>query len=280
MNLDTITLQIFIALSETKSFSKVAEKVGRTQSAISQQINKLEKLTDKKLFNRGKNLSLTEDGETFLKYAKQIYLLHCEAFDQFNDPELEGEVNFGIPEDFASIYLSDVLADFTRIHPRILLNIDCDLTLNLYEKFKNNEFDLALVKMNQPEGFPYGQEVWSEPLVWIGEESVLREGQPTPLVLSPKPCVYRESAIKALDKVDRKWRLVFSSSSLASKIAAVKANMGLTILPKKLVSKELKIIESEKLPKLKDIHVSLIKKTNDNSAVNSFEEFVLEKIRF
>lgn len=280
MNIDTITVQSYIALAESGSFTKAAEKVNRSQSALSQQINKLEYLTGKKLINRGKNFSLTDDGEIFLKYAKQIYSLHCEAFDKFNEPELEGEVKFGIPEDFANIYLSDVLANFARIHPKIMLKIECGLTLNLYDKFKNNEFDLVLVKMSHPKNFPYGEQVWSEPLEWVGDESILEANeQKLPLVLAPKPCVYRNAAIEALSANNCKWRLVFSSSSYASKTAAVKAGMGLTVFPKAMVPKHLKIIKSKKLPKLEDIHVSLLKKDNKNNAVNSFEQFMLKKLK-
>lgn len=156
MSIDTITLQCFIAVAETGSFTKAAERVGRTQSAISQQMTKLENLLGKSLLLRGKTFALTPEGEIFLGYARQIFALHREAMDRFKEPELEGEVRFGLPENFATVYLSEVLAEFSRIHPRILLNIECDLTLNLFERFKKKQFDLVLVKMNRPEDFPNG----------------------------------------------------------------------------------------------------------------------------
>ena len=164
---DSITLQCFIAVAETGSFTQAAKRVLRTQSAISQQIANLENLLGKPLLVRGKAFVLTPEGEIFLGYARQIFALHREAMDRFKEPELEGEVRFGMPENFASVYLSQVIADFARIHPRILLNIECDLTLNLFDRFKNKEFDLVLVKMNRPEDFPNGLDVWSEPLKTI-----------------------------------------------------------------------------------------------------------------
>jgi DNA-binding transcriptional LysR family regulator len=277
MSLDTITLQSFIAVAETGSFTKAAERVGRTQSAISQQIAKLEYLLGQTLLIRGKSFSLTSEGEIFLGYAKQIFTLHCEAIDRFKEPDLEGEVRFGIPEDFASVFLSDVLADFTRIHPRIMLNIECDLTLNLYDRFKQKEFDLVLVKMNRPEDFPNGQEVWSEPLEWAGNSNLINNNIPIPLVLSPQPCVYRARAIKALEEKGLKWRLAFSSTSYAGTIAAVKAGMGITVLPHTMIPNELEVISPRHLAKLSSTHVSLLKHSNDNPAINSFQKFVLEK---
>lgn len=279
MSLDTITLQCFIAVAETASFTKAADRVGRTQSAISQQIDKLEKMLNKRLLIRGKTFALTPEGDIFLSYARQIFALHREAMDRFKEPELEGEVRFGLPENFASVYLSEVLADFSRIHPRILLNIECDLTLNLFERFKKKEFDIVLVKMNRPEDFPNGVDVWSEPLKWVGDSSLICNNKPVPLVLSPQPCVYRASAIKTLEQAGRSWRLVFSSTSYTSAVAAVKAGMGITVMPHTMIPNELQPVEPRVLPNLPDTHVSLLKHKADNSVINTLELFVLRKLK-
>jgi DNA-binding transcriptional LysR family regulator len=279
MNIDAISLQAFIAVAETASFTRAAERIGRTQSAVSQQMIKLEQLLDKKLLLRGKTLLLTPEGEIFLGYARQIFALMCEARDRFKEPELEGEVRFGLPENFASLYLSEVLADFSRIHPRILLNIECDLTLNLFARFKKKEFDLVLVKMNCPGDFPNGLDVWSEPLKWVGAAGLIDQQKPLPLVLSPQPCVYRASAIKSLEQAGRSWRLVFTSPSYAGTVAAVKAGMGITVMPHTMIPQGLQEIDSHILPKLADTHVSLLKHDAHNPAVNTLEEFVLKKLR-
>jgi len=228
---------------------------------------------------RGKNFFLTPEGDIFLGYARQIFALHCEAIDRFKEPELEGELRFGLPENFASVYLSEVLVDFSRIHPRILLNIECDLTLNLFERFKKKHFDLVLVKMNRPEDFPNGLDVWSEPLKWVGDGNLIDPKKPVPLVLSPQPCVYRASAIKTLEETGLAWRLVFSSPSYAGALAAVKAGMGVTVMPHTMIPNELETIDASILPKLADTHVSLLKHRSDNSAINTLEGFVLKKLK-
>ncbi|WP_020599479.1 LysR substrate-binding domain-containing protein [Spirosoma panaciterrae] len=279
MNIDTIALQCFIAVAETGSFTKAADRVGRTQSAISQQMTKLEGLLGKLLLVRGKAFTLTPEGEIFLGYARQIFALHREALDRFKEPELEGEVRFGLPENFATVYLSDVLADFSRIHPRILLKIECDLTLNLFERFKQKEFDLVLVKMNRPEDFPNGLDVWSEPLKWVGDANLIDPGKPVPLVLAPQPCVYRASAIKSLEQSSRAWRLVFSSPSYAGAVAAVRAGMGISVMPQTMIPADLQAVDAALLPKLADTHVSLIKHTATNVAINTLEEFVLRRLK-
>lgn len=280
MNIDTITLQCFLEVAECGYVTRAAERIGRTQSAVSQQISKLEHMLDNTLFVRGKKFSLTNEGEIFLSYAQKIFALHHEVFDRFKEPELEGEVRFGIPEDFASIYLSDVLVNFSRLHPLIVLNIECDLTLNLFERFKRNEFDLVLLKMNRPEDFPESVDVYSEKLEWVGSPDLLKKNSTAlPLVLSPQPCVYRSRAIKTLEKFGVKWRMVFSSPSYAGTIAAVKANLGITVLPRNMIPSELKTVSHPMLPALNDTHISLLKRDRKNLALLSFEEFVLARLR-
>ena len=242
-------------------------------------MTKLENLLGKPLLVRGRTFALTPEGEIFLGYARQIFALHREAMDRFKEPELEGEVRFGLPENFATIYLSEVLADFSRIHPRILLNIECDLTLNLFERFKRKEFDLVLVKMNRPEDFPNGLDVWSEPLKWVGDASLVDPQKPVPLVLSPQPCVYRASAIKALEGAGRSWRLVLSSPSYAGAVAAVKAGMGITVIPHTMIPNELQALDTALLPKLADTHVSLLKHRANDAVINTLEGFVLRKFK-
>ena len=207
---------------------------------------------------------------------------HTHALDRFKHPELQGEVRFGLPEDFASVFLSDVLTEYASLHPRIMLNVECDLTLNLFARFKKKAFDLVLVKMNKPEDFPNGMDVWSEALEWVGNENYTEfdDEQPVPLVLSPQPCVYRARAIHSLEKMNQKWRIVFSSHSYAGTVAAVKAGMGITVLPRNMVPEDLKIIRVKtNLPKLDDTHISLLKHHDRNLAVNSFERFVVERLK-
>lgn len=279
--MDEFTLKCFIAVVETGSFTRAAQKVKRTQSAITQQMSSLEKSLGRKLFDRGKQLRLTKDGEIFLTYANKIFALHLEVLDRFKHPELEGEIRFGLPEDFASIFLSDVLTDFSRLHPRILLNVECDLTLNLFERFKKGLFDMVLVKMSRPEDFPNGVEVWSESLEWVGKMDYilsLDKNSPLPLVLSPDPCVYSRSSLQALENAGIKWRRAFISPSYAGIIAAVNAGMGITTLPKTMIPDTLQVIRDDFLPSLPDIHVSLLKQAYTNECQRSLEDFLLRKL--
>lgn len=279
--MDQFTIKCFLAVVETLSFTKAAHLVKRTQSAITQQICNLEKMLGKRLFDRGHQIQLTKDGEIFLSYANKIFALHLEVLDRFKHPELEGEIRFGVPEDFATMFLSDVLINFSRIHPRILLNVECDLTLNLFDRFKKGVFDMVLVKMSRPEDFPNGVEVWSEPLEWVGKNEYIKsldKNVPLHLVLSPQPCVYRERALKALESVGIQWKIVFTSPSYAGIIAAVKAGMGITTLPRTMIPDKLEMIREDFLPILPDIHVSLLKQTKTDDCLSTLEDFLIKQL--
>jgi DNA-binding transcriptional LysR family regulator len=277
--MESFTLECFLAIAESGSFTKAAQRVCRTQSAVTQQICNLEKKLNTRLFNRAKQVSLTQQGELFLPYALKIYALHQEVLDRFKNPELDGEVRFGVPEDFATLFLADVLVHFSRIHPRVFLNVECDLTLNLFNRFKNGMLDIVLVKMSSSTDFPHGVEVWQEPLVWVSQQGVVPQNTPLPLVLSPDPCVYRARAIAALERASIRWRVVYASPSYAGTIAAVKANMGVTVLPITMIPKGLNRINGSFLPSLPDLHVSLLKQAGPLSpAIATLEEFLLKQL--
>ncbi len=280
--MDLFSVECFIAVVETSSFTKAALRVNRTQSAVTQQISNLEKKLGARLFHREKKLTLTKEGELYLPYAYRMSGLQQEILDRFHNPELDGEVRIGVPEDFATLFLADVLVNFSRIHPRIFLNVECDFTLNLIQRFKEKKLDVALIKMRSAQEFPYGVDIWREPLVWVkpkGAAPLICPDKPLSLVLSPEPCVYRARAIAALEKAHMRWRIVYTSPSYAGIIAAVKANMGITALPLSMIPDPLEKIEKGILPELSDLHVSLLKQVEQaNPAIETLNQFLLKKL--
>lgn len=281
--MEIFSIECFIAVAESSSFSKAATRVNRTQSAVTQQIKNLEKKLGIPLFYREKKISLTREGQLLLPYALQMHRLHREILDRFRYPELDGEVRIGVPEDFATAFLADVLVDFSRMHPRVFLNVECDLTINLLNRFKNGTLDLAILKMSSPEEFSHGVEIWEEPLTWVRKQNSLpiaQDNNPIPLVLSPEPCVYRAKALKALELANIPWRIVYTSPSYAGIVAAVKANMGMTVFPITMIPDHLEKATEPFLPPLPEIHVSLLKKAqNPDSAIESLSQFLLKNLQ-
>lgn len=266
-HIDTLLLKSFVAVAETGSFSRAADIVGRSQSAVSLQIKKLEEGLKCQLFDRdSREVKLTDQGEIFLGYARRIIELQWEAFSRLNEPDIRGEITLGTPEDFATHYLPGILASFTKHHPHVQLHVMCDLTLNLVQQFQKGKLDIMLFKRD-PERVKGGTKVWREPLIWAAAEHYQLKS-PLPLVLSPQPCIYRARALAALDRTRKSWQIAYTSPSLAGTIAAVKAGLGITVLPANMVPQGLAPLKSSsvKLPHLPDSEIALIKRDDISKA--------------
>jgi DNA-binding transcriptional LysR family regulator len=268
---DTSLLESFISVAETGNFSRAGEIVGRTQSALSLRIKKLEARLGCPLFDRSaRRVKLTEQGEIFIGYAQNILQLQREAYSRLKEPDVEGEIRLGTPEDFATHYLPDVLSSFRQQHPRVQLNVSCDLTLNLISGFRRGDYDLILVKRD-PKAATGGTKVWREPLVWAAADHHKQE-TPLSLVLSPAPCIYRARALAALDKSKTQWRISYTSPSLAGTIAAVKAGLGITVLPANMLPAGIHPIWA--LPELSDAEVALMKRAELSKASERLAEHI------
>jgi DNA-binding transcriptional LysR family regulator len=255
-----------LAVAETGSFSRAADIVGRSQSAVSLQIKKLEEGLRCQLFDRTKReVSLTEHGEVFLGYARRMIELQWEAFSRLTEPEVSGEIYFGEPEDFATHYLSGILASFSKCHPHVQLHVTCDLTLNILQEFQKGKLDIVLLKRD-PERVKGGTKVWREPLIWAAADHYQLKSKIS-LVLSPQPCIYRARALAALERVRKSWQIAYTSPSLAGTIAAVRAGMGITVLPANMIPDGISPLKGGvKLPNLADSEIALMKRDNLSQA--------------
>src|SRR5205823_10465315 len=143
--LDVDQLRTFIAIAETGSFTRAADIVHKTQSAVSMQMKRLEERLDRAIFARdGRASKLTEDGERLLDYARRIVKLNVETIAAFSD-ELTGRVRLGVPDDYADRYLPEIMARFSRAYPGVELTVICDPSVDLLERIDANELDLAIV---------------------------------------------------------------------------------------------------------------------------------------
>lgn len=259
-HLDLDLLRCFVTIAEVGSFTKAGERLGRTQSTVSLQIKRLEGQLGRPVFARTpRSLRLTDEGDKLLGTARQILRLNDIAVAQLREPEMQGRVRLGVPEDFATAHLPAVLAAFTQAHPLVELEVTCDLTLHLLEKFHAGHFDFVLVK-REPSAPLEGVRVWREPLVWVARDMDAFAGLETvPLVVSPQPCVYRKRATDALDAFGRPWRVAYTSTSLAGSLIAVQEGLGLAVLPREMVPAHLATITADaQLPILHETEIALI----------------------
>lgn len=279
--LDLSLLKTFVTVSEAQGFTRAGERLGLSQPAVSLQMKRLEDSVGRGLIEReARGLKLTPDGEVLLGYAREMLRLNDEARARLSDRDVEGIVRVGTPEDFATTHLPDVLARFARTHPRVALDVKCELTLTLLEGLSAGSYDLVLVK-REPMGPGGGVKVWREPLVWVASPTFSQShDQPIPLVCSPHPCVYRKRAINSLEVIRRPWRIVYTSPSMQGALAAVRAGLGVTILPKEMVpSGFLMLGTQEGFPELDDTEIALVAAPGTQSpAVQRLAEHIVRSL--
>ena len=147
INLDLDLVRAFVTVSEARSFTRAGERLGRSQSAVSLQMRRLEERLGVQLLSRDpRHVVLTPEGEAFLPQARRLLRVNDEIVADLRGDDLEGEVRLGAPEDFATVHLPEILGQFARAHPRVALSVTCDLTLNLLERLRDGALDVALVK--------------------------------------------------------------------------------------------------------------------------------------
>ena len=236
-NIDIDLLRAFLTVYEVGGFSYASERLGRTQSTISQQIKKLEEILGKSVFHRNnRSVHITTEGEVLLPYARKMISMNDEMIGRISSPNIKGIVRLGAPEAFAANHLPRVLVQFSKSHPSVELEVTCDLSHNLLDQFERGEYDIVLLKRDNKTKV-HGQKIWRESLVWAGlERQTFHMNDIVPLILSPHPCVYRSKIIDALNKKQIKWHSVFTSSSMTGRIAAAKAGLGVTAIPKEMLS--------------------------------------------
>ncbi|WP_250475786.1 LysR substrate-binding domain-containing protein [Caballeronia sp. GAFFF1] len=232
-NLDMDVLRTFVTGFELGSFARAAERLGRSQSAISTQLRRLEDQIGRPLVQKsGRGLALTTAGEGLLSYAKRLLELNDEAVETVRGSDLEGWARLGLPQDFAESWLPAVLSRFSRAHPKVRVEVQVDRSASLIEKTLSGALDVALV-WGDGNASPHGERVAAVPIQWVGRpdwggvESL--GGQPLPFVAFDPPCTFRSAAVDAMDAAGLPWRLVFTSPSLSGLWAAVEGGLGITV---------------------------------------------------
>lgn len=232
--LDPVLLKSFVAVVESGSFTRAGERVHLSQSTVSQHLRRLEEQLGSELLDRsGRYVVTTESGTRLLGHARKLLTLMEEAVAELHAGEVQGEIRLGVPEDFAADLLTPLLAAFARDNPAIRLEVSSGLSNTLWQQFCAGGHDLVLVKQRQ--GHTVGDAAWPEPLAWLdSREHPTWQRDILPLVVFPVGGLYRDEMIHALESSGRRWRIAYSSASLASIRAAVASGLGVSLLPARL----------------------------------------------
>jgi DNA-binding transcriptional LysR family regulator len=227
--LDLDVLRSFVTGFELGSFTRAADRLGRSQSALSTQLRRLEAQVGQPLVRKsGRFLALTPAGESLLSYARRLLELNDEAMDALRGAALEGWVRLGMPQDFADTWLPGVLGRFARAHPNVRIEVRAERNAQLVERVRRGELDLSLTWGDGTEP-PHSEHLADLPVVWIGPPGWQATAGPLSLLAFEPPCVFRSAGLAALDAVGMAWRIAFISPSLAGLWAAAEAGLGITV---------------------------------------------------
>ncbi|AMP05028.1 LysR family transcriptional regulator [Collimonas pratensis] len=259
MDFDPTLLRAFVAVKETGGFTRAAQQLHLTQSAISHQIRRLEEQAGRPLLHRTtRKLTLTDDGEDFLRYAEQILQAQDAMVRRFQPSPVCGAVRFGVPENFMGERLPPLLCQFARAFPAIRLDVNVSMNLDLRAMIDAGELDLAVV-ISVPRS-ERGTVVRRTRLVWVAADIfTLPPDASVPLAFFPAPCVYRHAGVTALEQTTVKWHVVFTSPSQQGLRAAVLGGLAITVLTSDDLEPGMKIVDGQYgLPLLPSADFSLI----------------------
>jgi DNA-binding transcriptional LysR family regulator len=266
--LDVDQLRAFIAIAETGSFTRAAEVVNKTQSAVSMQMKRLEERLDRPIFSRdGRASKLTEDGQRLLDYARRIVKLNIETIAAFSDAELSGRVRLGVPDDYADRYLPEIMARFSRAYPGVELTVLCEPSVDLLERIDASEIDLAIV--TNCETKRAAETFRRERLLWVtSNRHSTHSEQPLPLALGRPSCSWRRVAVERMETTGRPYRVIYSSSSAGAVAAAVLAGLAISVLPESGLRPGMRVLTAaEGFPELPSCRIGLVRNAHESSAL-------------
>ena len=253
LNLDLDLLRTFVAVADLNTFAAAAAAVCRTQSAVSQQMQRLEQLVEKELFARhGRNKLLTEHGIQLLGYARKILRFNDEACSSLMFSTLQGMLTIGSSDESADTILPFLLNRISAVYPKLALDVRVKRHAEMSEMLKANEVDLALTthRLDNFESIT----LRTSPTLWYcAADYILPPGEALPLVLLDEPSPFRDMIVGTLNAANIPWRVTYIASTLSAVRAAVKAGLGITARPVEMMSPELRVLGSkEGLPPLPD----------------------------
>lgn len=275
--LDLELLRTLSVIASCDSFGAAAARLGRTQSAITQQMQRLEAQIAHPLFEKaGRGKRLTEHGRRLLGYARQLMAIQDEALRVLQQGDLSGRLRVGAPHDVADTVLPPLLSEVVRNWPKLQLNIQVDRSPFLTDALRRGELDMAI--SNRVEDEFEGLTLRSSPTVWLcAADYVHDRSRPIPLVKVDGPSIFRKLGQEALDAASLPYTLRYSSSSLIGIRAALRAGLGVTARGVEQLDASLRVLgPSDGMPVLPDLTYSLYVRRH---VANSVTREVFEHLR-
>ncbi len=241
-NLDSDLLRTFLAVAETGSITDGGLRIGRSQSAISLQMRRLEQIVGQAMFDRtGRGVSLTDAGKQLLPVARDVTAKLDATLRNLTSTTLHGTLRIGIPDDHGRMKLTQIIASFVQVHPQVDLEVTCSLSPVFPEMLSRNELDLAVYEVEDPSGNE--EVIYEDSTQWVmARHRNLLEIDPVPVALFDRACWWRDAAIASLTSSGIPYRVVYSSQSVAGVKSAVEAGVAIGLLGQSSIDGQMTVL--------------------------------------
>ncbi len=272
-NLEIELLRTFIAFADTGSFKQASELVFRSQPAVSMQMKRFEDLVGKQLFTKkGRDLVLTEAGLNMVSHARQLLSMHDDIVDNIQGQKIDGKVRLGIPDDYAMLFLPNILKRFSAMHPDVTLNIKSGGSSILSERLSKGELDIAILAVRAPKEDDIVLK--KDPIVWAtAKDDIIHTKSPLSLALFMDDSPVDKNTLEALrkhnshDGTSLDYRIVLESKSWAVLTIAALSGFAVATMAKSVVVPGLKVLtETDGFPNLGHIHI-VMRATPDSQSI-------------
>lgn len=229
-NLESDLLRTLVAIAEAKNFTKASIIVGRTQSAVSVQMKKLEEIVGECLFERGpRGVTLTSPGEQLVKNAKRIISLLDQAVSSLHPDPLNGLVKIGVPEEYGGKILPCVLSNFSKMHPKVEVTVHSASSTELRRSFDTGELDLVVI--HEDSAMAGGEILANDPVVWVTSDThIQHECDPMPIAIYERGCWWRDWATDTLNHRQIDYRVAYESNSISGLQTAASSGIAVAFL--------------------------------------------------
>jgi DNA-binding transcriptional LysR family regulator len=274
--LDTDQLRSFLAIVDTGSFTRAAERINKTQSAVSMHIRRLEEQLGCALFvKQGRGARLSAEGEKLIDFARRIVQVEAGAMAALSRKGLKGSVRVGIPDDYAEVFLADIVTRYRQRHPLVEICVVCENSTELAAQVRDGALDLALI--TDFEGLQGVEVIREEPLVFVAAKRFeVSDDSPMPLALGSVKCLWRKIAEEALCNSARPTRGLFFSKNYSAISSIVRAGLAATVLPIGMAGTDLRVLGAEYgLPRLPLSRMGLVRAPGlASEEANAFAEAI------
>lgn len=287
--LDLDLVRCFLAVAESGGFTAAAKRLDLTQSAVSLKIQRLESLLGHAVFIRtSRSVGLSAESEIVEAYGRRLLATSREMIERVRGTAESGCLRLGVLHQFGQQRLPELLAEFRKAHPKVMLEVEVGMTSELLTFLEEGRYDMVIGAAGIAAPGKYAEEplLTKEPVAWVrsAKSTIDLLADPLPLVFFPAPCGFRRAALEALEEKGRTWQVVYSSPSLSAIQAAVQADLGIGVLGRSSLLTGIQALgKSSGLPLFPDLSIMLYRRksqpTSSEMALSSFLAGSMNRLR-